>query len=167
MNMTNLSKTQKLVFSSMLMALYIVILYFTQSFSFGAYQIRIATSMYALSYVFPFLVFPLGLANFIANALFGGLGLLDMIGGLTVGIVTTYSIVLIKQGNLNKWLIALPIILVPGLGVSIWLSYLLNLPYTALAMSLCIGQIIPALVGVLLVKTLAPIICKTQKENLV
>lgn len=167
MNMTNLSKTQKLVFSSMIMALYIVILYFTQSFSFGAYQIRIATSMYALSYFFPFLVFPLGLANFIANALFGGLGLLDMIGGCTVGIVTTYSIVLIKKGNLNKWLIALPIILVPGLGVSIWLSYLLNLPYTTLAMCLCIGQIIPALVGVLLVKTLAPIICKTQKENLV
>lgn len=167
MNMTNLSKTQKLVFSSMVMALYIVILYFTQSFSFGAYQIRIATSMYALSYFFPFLVFPLGLANFIANALFGGLGPIDMIGGCMVGIITTYAIVLIKKCNLNKWLIALPIILVPGLGVSIWLSYLLHMPYTALAISLCIGQIIPSLVGVLFIKALEPTINKMTKENLV
>lgn len=167
MNMTNLSKTQKLVFSSMVMALYIVILYFTQSFSFGAYQIRIATSMYALSYFFPFLVFPLGLANFIANALFGGLGPIDMIGGCMVGMITTYAIVLIKKSNLNKWLIALPIILVPGLGVSIWLSYLLHMPYTALAISLCIGQIIPSLVGVLFIKALEPTINKMTKENLV
>lgn len=164
MNMTNLSKTQKLTFSALIMALYIVILYFTQSFSFGAYQIRIATSLYALSYLFPFLVLPLGLANFIANALFGGLGLLDMIGGCMVGIVTTYSIVLINKNQLNKWLIILPIVLVPGFGVSIWLAYLLHLPYLPLAISLCIGQIIPAIVGVLLVKNLVPLFFKNKKE---
>ena len=63
----NMSKAQKLTFSAMIMALYIVVLYFTQSFSFGAYQIRIATSLYGLSYLFPFLVLPLGFANFIAG----------------------------------------------------------------------------------------------------
>ena len=47
----NMSKAQKLTFSAMIMALYIVVLYFTQSFSFGAYQIRIATSLYGLSYL--------------------------------------------------------------------------------------------------------------------
>ncbi len=166
MNMTNLNKTQKLVFSSVMMSLYIVILYFTQSFSFGAYQIRIATSLYALSYLFPFLVLPLGLANLISNFLFGGLGLLDMIGGCIVGIATTYSIVLIKKGNLNKWLTAVPIILIPGLGVSVWLSYLLNVPYGPLAVSLCIGQVIPAFVGVLLIKSVVPILFKTTKETL-
>ena len=56
--MEKMSRVQKLTFSAMVMALYIVILYFTQSFSFGAYQIRIATSLYALSYLFPFLVLP-------------------------------------------------------------------------------------------------------------
>ena len=55
-NIEKMSRVQKLTFSAMVMALYIVILYFTQSFSFGAYQIRIATSLYALSYLFPFLV---------------------------------------------------------------------------------------------------------------
>ena len=150
----NMSKAQKLTLSAMIMALYIVVLYFTQSFSFGAYQIRIATSLYALSYLFPFLVLPLGFANFIANFLFGGLGLLDMFGGCIVGIVATAIIVLIRRQGWNRWLMVVPIVLVPGLGVSTYLSYLLHMPYGALALSLCIGQVIPAICGVVLVNVL-------------
>jgi len=45
--------TRKLTISAMVVALYIVVLYLTQSVSFGAYQIRIATSLYALAYEFP------------------------------------------------------------------------------------------------------------------
>ena len=154
---TNMSRVQKLTFSAMVIALYVTVLYFTQSFSFGAYQIRIATALYALSYLFPFLIIPLGLANFIANMLFGGLGLLDMIGGCMVGIVTASLITGIRTLHLNRWLILIPIVLVPGLGVPLWLSYLLKLPYLPLAASLCIGQVIPAVCGVLLVKALGQI----------
>ena len=150
----NMSKVQKLTVSAVVMALYVVVLYFTQSFSFGAYQIRIATSLYALSYLFPFLVLPLGFANFIANMLFGGLGLLDMFGGCIVGIVATAIIVLIRRQGWNRWLMVVPIVLVPGLGVSTYLSYLLHMPYGALALSLCIGQVIPAICGVVLVNVL-------------
>ena len=146
-----LSKTQKLTYSAMIMAIYITIMYFTQSFAFGQYQIRIATAMYGLAYLFPFLVIPMGLSNFIANFLFGGLGVLDMVGGMIVGMVTTSLIVLIRKRGWNmKWM-ALPIVLVPGLGVSTYLSYLLHVPYSALAVSLCIGQLIPSVCGVLLV----------------
>lgn len=147
MNKRDFSNTQKLTLSAMVMALYIVVLYFTQSFSFGAYQIRIATSLYALSYFCPFLVFPLGLANFIANALFGGLGLLDMVGGCLVGIAASGSVVLIHKFHLPKLTIALPITFIPGLCVPIWLSYCLHIPYLPLAVSLCIGQIVPAICG--------------------
>lgn len=150
----NMSKAQKLTFSAMIMALYIVVLYFTQSFSFGAYQIRIATSLYGLSYLFPFLVLPLGFANFIANFLFGGLGLLDWFGGCFVGIIVTAIIVLIRRKGWSRWLMILPIILVPGLGVSSYLSYLLHVPYSVLATSLCIGQSVPAVCGVVLVNVL-------------
>ena len=97
MEKESMSYIQKLTISGMVVALYIVILFFTQNFSFGAYQIRIATSLYALAYLFPFLVFPLGLANLISNMLFGGLGPLDMIGGCLVGIVTTSLIVFIRK----------------------------------------------------------------------
>lgn len=162
----DMSKVQKLTLSAMIIALYVTVMYCTQSFSFGAYQIRIATSMYALSYLFPFLVLPLGLANFIANMLFGGLGLLDMVGGCLVGIVTSSLIVGIRKLHWNRLLIILPIILIPGLGVSTWLSYLLQMPYPALALSLCIGQIIPAICGVLLIQVLERVTGKTHKNNI-
>lgn len=154
MDLKALNKTQKLVVSAMVMALYIVVLYATQGFSFGAYQIRIATSLYALSYLCPFLVLPLGLANLIANMLFGGLGILDMAGGFLVGITTTGLAVQIRRMQITRWSLVLPLILVPGLGVAVWLSYLLQIPYAALALSLCIGQIIPAVCGVLLVNVM-------------
>ena len=150
----NMSKVQKLTVSAMVMALYVVVLYFTQSFSFGAYQIRIATALYALAYLFPFLVLPLGFANFIANFLFGGLGLLDWFGGCFVGIIVTAIIVLIRRKGWSRWLMILPIILVPGLGVSSYLSYLLHVPYSVLATSLCTGQAVPAVCGVVLVNVL-------------
>ena len=147
----NMSKVQKLTVSAMVMALYVVVLYFTQSFSFGAYQIRIATALYALAYLFPFLVLPLGFANFIANFLFGGLGLLDWFGGCFVGIIVT---AIIRRKGWSRWLMILPIILVPGLGVPSYLSYLLHVPYSVLATSLCIGQSVPAVCGVVLVNVL-------------
>lgn len=150
----NMSKVQKLTVSAMVMALYVVVLYFTQSFSFGAYQIRIATALYALAYLFPFLVLPLGFANFIANFLFGGLGPLDWFGGCFVGIIVTAIIVLIRRKGWSRWLMILPIILVPGLGVPSYLSYLLHVPYSVLATSLCIGQSVPAVCGVVLVNVL-------------
>ena len=150
----NMSKVQKLTVSAMVMALYVVVLYFTQSFSFGAYQIRIATALYALAYLFPFLVLPLGFANFIANFLFGGLGLLDWFGGCFVGIIVTAIIVLIRRKGWSRWLMILPIILVPGLGVPSYLSYLLHVPFSVLATSLCIGQSVPAVCGVVLVNVL-------------
>ncbi|MFR4413967.1 MAG: QueT transporter family protein [Butyricicoccus sp.] len=106
----NMSKVQKLTVSAMVI-LYVVVLYFTQSFSFGAYQIRIATALYALAYLFPFLVLPLGFANFIANFLFGGLGLLDWFGA--VGIIVTAIIVLIRRKGWSRWLMILPIIQCP------------------------------------------------------
>ena len=150
----NMSKVQQLTVSAMVMALYVVVLYFTQSYSFGAYQIRIATALYALAYLFPFLVLPLGFANFIANFLFGGLGLLDWFGGCFVGIIVTAIIVLIRRKGWSRWLMILPIILVPGLGVPSYLSYLLHVPYSVLATSLCIGQSVPAVCGVVLVNVL-------------
>ncbi len=158
MERENLSKLQKLTISAMVIALYVVVLGATQSFSFGAYQIRIATSLYALSYLFPFLVLPLGFANFLANTLFGGLGLLDMIGGGLVGIATSALIVAVRRLGWPRWLIGLPILLVPGLGVATWLSYLLQVPYWTMALSLCIGQAVPAVVGVVLVHALGRVL---------
>ena len=98
------TNVRKLTTSGIVIALYVIILFMTQSFSFGAYQIRIVTSLYALSYLFPFLVIPLGLANFIANML-GGFGIIDMVGGFIVGIVTSGIVMLIKKFHLPRFMI--------------------------------------------------------------
>ncbi|MFT9493521.1 QueT transporter family protein [Anaerosolibacter sp.] len=150
----NVTAVRKITISGIVMAVYITTMFLTQGFAFGQYQIRIATSLYALSAIFPFLIVPMGLSNLLSNTLMGGLGLLDMMGGFIVGIITSGAIYLTKKYKMNDWLIAVPIILGPGLIVPIWLSYLLNVPYNILASSIVIGQIVPAIVGVLLVQKL-------------
>ena len=148
-----MSKTQKLTLSAMIIALYVVVVYITQGISFGAYQIRMATSLYALSYLFPFLVLPLGLANCLSNVL-GGLGIFDIVGGFFVGILTAGVNTGIRKLHLPRFLAAVPIILIPGLGVATWLSYLLGIPYPLMAANLVIGQIIPGICGAVLIELL-------------
>ncbi|MDR1773719.1 MAG: QueT transporter family protein [Clostridioides sp.] len=149
------SSTKKLAVSAIVIALYVVVMALTQSFAFGAVQIRIATALYSLSYFFPFLVLPLGLANVVSNLLFGNLGLLDIIGGGLVGIIAAFLISLIRKKNLNKNFVIPVIIFIPGLVVPIWLSVLLKLPYPPLALSLCLGEVIPAIVGRFMIGTLS------------
>lgn len=145
---------KKIVLSGIVMALYIVIMFFTQGFAFGQFQIRIATALYSLSAIFPFLIVPLSLSNMLSNILMGGLGIYDIAGGFAVGLITTSLVYVIKKAKLNNWLIAVPLMLGPGLIVPVWLSYITKIPYGLLAFSLCIGQIIPGILGVFIVKSL-------------
>lgn len=149
--MNCLNKTKKITLSGITIALYVVTMYFTQGFAFGQYQVRLSTSLYSLGYIFPFLVIPMGIANFISNTLMGGLGLFDMFGGAIVGIITTGLSALIKIYKLPKVLLIFPVLLIPSLMVPIWLSILLNLPYGILLSSLLIGQAISSVVGYILV----------------
>ncbi len=154
MDMKNLSKTQKLTLSGAVMAIYIVIMYVTQSFAFGQYQVRIATAIYGVAYLFPFLVVPLGLSNLLSNMIMGGLGVFDIVGGGLVGLLTAGCCALLGKKRLSPWLVALPITLIPALGVSLWLSGLIGVPYWTLAVSLLVGQAVAGLVGALLVNAL-------------
>ena len=157
MDMKNLSKTQKLTLSGAVMAIYIVVMYFTQSFAFGQYQVRIATAIYAVAYLFPFLVVPLGLSNLLANMVMGGLGFFDIVGGGIVGLLTAGCCALLGRKKIASWSVIVPVTLIPALVVSIWLSKLIGVPYVALAGSLLVGQAISGLVGALLVKALKSI----------
>jgi len=126
-------------------------MFVTQAFAFGAYQIRIATALYSLSYVFPFLVLPLALANGLGNSL-GGFGILDLAGGFIVGIITSGTVYLTRRFKLPMILIIPTIILGPALIVPIWLSRLLGIPYIMLVLSIGIGQVTPAILGYILIK---------------
>lgn len=151
MRTQNLNPLTKILLSCTIILLYMGIMYFTQNFSFGKYQVRIATSLYVFSYFYSFLIAPLAFANSISNALMGGLGILDMVGGFAVGLLTTYTITLIQKKQCNYLWTALPIVIIPGFGVAIWLSTLLDIPYFSLAVSISIGQIVPATAATLLI----------------
>ena len=139
-----MSISRRLAYSGIVMALYIVIVFATQSFSFGQYQIRIATGIYALAFHLPFLVVPLALANLLSNLLMGGLGVFDIFGGFIVGFVTAGSIATLGKITKNAGILVIPIALGPSLIVPIWLSIILNIPYIYLVISLLVGQIISA-----------------------
>ena len=157
MDMKNMEKTRKLCFSGAVMAIYIVLMYLTQSFAFGQYQVRIATAIYSTAYLFSFLVVPLALANLLSNMLMGGFGFFDIVGGGLVGLLTAGCCAWLGKKRLNVALTALPVTLIPALGVASWLSYLLGLPYWVMALSLLVGQLISGLAGVLLTSALKKI----------
>ena len=84
----------------------------------------------------------------------GGLGVLDILGGGLVGITTSFLIVFIRKykqykfsSNSNN--------ICAGTRVATWLSYLLGIPYKAMAFSLCVGQVIPGILGVIIIKILS------------
>lgn len=151
MHTQNLNPLTKIFLSCTIILLYLGIMYFTQDYSFGKYQVRIATSLYAFSYFYPFLIYPLAFANSLSNVLMGGLGILDMVGGFAVGLLTTYIITLISKKQYNYLWTALPIVIIPGFSVAMWLSPLLNVPYLFLVFSVSTGQMVPATLGILLI----------------
>jgi uncharacterized membrane protein len=147
--------------SGLVIAAYIVVMYMTQSISFGQYQMRLATSLYALAAIYPFLILPLGMANLLSNALFGGLGPFDIIGGLVAGILTASACWYLRK--ISVWLVGIPILIVPALLVPIWLSALLGIPYLTLVISVGIGQTAPAILAVFLVRYLEEPLKKLQE----
>lgn len=146
--------TKKLVISGLYIATYVTILALTASVSFGQIQVRLANSCYALAYLFPFLPLPAGLAVLLSNIMFGGLGVYDAVGGFLVGLLTTYVVSLVRKRNMGMSWIIVPIILIPALLVPTWLSVLIHVPYKILVLSVGMGQIIPSLVGLAIVKML-------------
>jgi len=141
---------KKICFSGVVMAFYIVLMLLTQNFAFGQYQVRIATSLYALAASFPFLIVPLGLANGLSNLFMHTP--VDAAGGFFVGIITSFVIYLIRKYKLSDLFIFLPICFIVGLGVPIWLAPILGLPYWTLAPSLLVGQAVCGVLGVSLAK---------------
>lgn len=149
----NLNNTKKIAYSGIVMALYVLIVFITQSFAYGQYQIRIATGLYALAFHFPFLVIPLALANMLSNLLMGGLGVFDIVGGFLIGLITAGGIALLGKKTKNAFILVLPIAIVPAVIVPIWLSYILGISYFLLVLSLLVGQVVSAYtIGLLVIK---------------
>lgn len=152
MNKKQTAAVYRIALSAVVVSVYFAVMLLTAEFSFGIYQIRIATAFYALSMPFPFLVLPLGIANCLSNIL-GGMAW-DIVGGFLVGLLTAGICAAFGKVPLGRWkaLLVIPAIeLIPALSVPLWLAPILGVPYWTLAASLLVGQIIPAFAGAFLV----------------
>lgn len=146
--------TKKLTLSALFIALYVILMFFNQAFAFGAIQVRIATALYGLVWIYPFLIIPSALANMLSNTLYGGLGIIDIIGGAIVGLTTGCSIYLLKRFGAPRWTLMIPVTLIPGTIVPLYLHQLIKVPILPLMGSLLIGQMICSILSYLLVTTL-------------
>jgi uncharacterized membrane protein len=88
----------------------------------------------------------------LSNTLMGGLGLPDMIGGFIAGIITASGCCYLRK--ISVYLTGLPILVIPTFLVPIWLSYIIHVPYQVLVVTIGLGQIVPGMVGIILVKYL-------------
>jgi uncharacterized membrane protein len=145
-----LDKTQKLTISALIIACYIVLIAVFQNFSFGAINIRVSNCLYALCFTYPFLIIPMGIAVILSNLVFGGLGLIDIICGSIITMITCFIISKLKK----VWMIPLPMIFIVGFSIPLYLSFLLNIPYIILMPAILVGQIVPAILGVFIIKKL-------------
>jgi uncharacterized membrane protein len=145
--------TRRITVSGLVMGIYIALMFLTQSFAFLQFQVRIATGLYVLAAVYPWLVIPLGLANMLSNIIMGGLGPSDIFGGLLVGLLTAGACAILGQKKASVYAQVLPIAIIPSIVVPIWLTFIIQVPYLALVLSLLLGQTVSAYtLGLLILK---------------
>ena len=105
--------------------------------SYGPIQVRIAESLTVLPFLDPAAIGGLFLGCIISN-LWGGLGIVDVLGGslcTLIAAIITYRIQ-------KPFLAPLPPLLVNALGVSLYLHILFELPYFLTIIYIGFGQLI-------------------------
>ena len=146
----NMTNTKKITLGGIIIALYIVLTGVFASLSFGAIQIRVANCLYGLALPFPYLVIPMTLSVVLSNLIFGGLGMIDIICGSLTTFVVTYTI-----SKCKKPILIIPIIIFGvGLGVALYLSKLIQVPFLILFIQIALGQVVPAVISYVIVRRL-------------
>ncbi len=105
--------------------------------SYGPVQVRIAEALVVLPFIDPSAIIGLFLGCVLANV-YGGLGMVDIIGGSLCTLVAAYLTYRVK----NPKLAPLPPVLINAFGVSIYLHLLFDLPYWITVLYIGIGEVI-------------------------
>ena len=130
-------------------ALYAVGVVFLAPISFQVFQVRLADALLPLSMLFGWpAVLGLGLGAFVAN-FFGGLGLVDMIGGAVANFLATFVAWRIcrKRRPLNAIAGVLSEIVIVTVIVGTYLSFLIGMPLVLGLLGIFLGSTIA--IGVL------------------
>ncbi|HHW55522.1 MAG: QueT transporter family protein [bacterium] len=119
-------------------ALYLSITYFLIPISFGAIQLRLAEALTVLPILYPEAVPALFIGVLLSNALFGGLGLVDIV----VGSLTTLVAAIITYRFRHSIIAYLSPIVLNAFIISIYLHLLAGLPYWLTVVSIGLSQAI-------------------------
>ncbi|NLW40650.1 MAG: QueT transporter family protein [Tissierellia bacterium] len=109
--------------------------------AFGPIQLRIAEGLTLLPFVESAAVPGLFVGCLVSNFLlasYSAFGLVDIIGGSLVTLLAAY----LTSKMPNKYLAALPPILLNGFIVATWVSYFTNVPYWLTVLGISIGEIL-------------------------
>jgi len=121
----------------MIAAIYVVLNIIFAPISYGPIQVRIAEALVVLPFIDPSAIIGLFLGCILANV-YGGLGMVDIMGGSLCTLVAAYLTYKVK----NPKLAPLPPVLINAFGVSIYLHLLFDLPYWVTVLYIGIGEII-------------------------
>ena len=109
--------TKYLAKASFIAAIYVVLTVILGEFSYGPIQFRIAEALVMLPLVEPSAIMGVTVGCMIAN-IFGGYGPIDIFGGSAITLIAAY----ITSKAPNKFLGAIPPIVLNALIVSLWVS---------------------------------------------
>lgn len=130
-------KLNYLVRVAMIAAIYVVLSILFAPISYGPVQVRIAEALVVLPFIDPSAIIGLFLGCILAN-IYGGLGMVDVIGGSLCTLIAAYLTYKVKKPKLAP----LPPVLINAFGVSVYLHLLFDLPYWITVLYIGIGEII-------------------------
>jgi len=130
-------KLNYLVRAAMIAAIYVVLNIIFAPISYGPIQVRIAEVLVVLPFIDSSAIIGLFLGCVLANV-YGGLGMVDIIGGSLCTLIAAYLTYKVKTPKLAP----LPPVLINAFGVSIYLHLLFDLPYWLTVLYIGIGEVI-------------------------
>jgi len=133
----NMIKLNYIIRVAMIAAIYVVLNIIFAPISYGPIQVRIAEALVVLPFIDPSAIIGLFLGCILANV-YGGLGMVDIMGGSLCTLVAAYLTYKVK----NPKLAPLPPVLINAFGVSIYLHLLFDLPYWITVLYIGIGEVI-------------------------
>ena len=166
---TNSKTTISVSLTSVFAAIYAVCVVALAPISFEIFQVRVADALLPLSIVFGWpAILGFSTGTFIAN-FFGGLGVVDIIGGSIANFLATYTAWRIGQRTIRgSWLAAVATeILVVTLIVGSYLSYLFQMPLELGLLGILIGSFVASglLGGFLLLVVSRPAITRQLESR--
>ena len=132
-----MGKLNYLVKVAMIGAIYVILTIIFAPISYGPIQVRIAEALVILPFIEPSAIIGLFIGCILAN-IYGGLGMVDIIGGSFCTLIAAYLTSKVK----NPKLAPLPPVIINAFGVSIYLHLLFDLPYWITVLYIGIGEFI-------------------------